>query len=120
MKRLTLLILFSGLISFYSKAQLLTGIIRDSVDNTPLNKAAVILDYEKRSRGTYTDAEGKFSLFLSPGPHVLIVRYVGYLPYRITIEGGQNLVSRVNTFTAEQVKRIRYVIENCPERMAWQ
>jgi len=36
------------------------------------------------------------------------------------IEGGQNLVSRVNTFTAEQVKRIRYVVENCPERMAWQ
>lgn len=36
------------------------------------------------------------------------------------IEGGQNLVSRVNTFTAEQVKRIRYVIENCPERMSWQ
>lgn len=36
------------------------------------------------------------------------------------IEGGQNLVSRVNTFTAEQIKRIRYVIENCPERMAWQ
>lgn len=36
------------------------------------------------------------------------------------IEGGQNLVSRVNTFTVEQVKRIRYVVENCPERMAWQ
>jgi hypothetical protein len=36
------------------------------------------------------------------------------------IEGGQNLVSRVNTFTADQVKRIRYVVENCPERMAWQ
>jgi hypothetical protein len=36
------------------------------------------------------------------------------------IEGGQNLVSRVNTFTAEQVKRIRYVIQNCPERMPWQ
>jgi hypothetical protein len=36
------------------------------------------------------------------------------------IDGGQNLVSRVNTFTAEQVKRIRYVVENCPERMAWQ
>jgi hypothetical protein len=36
------------------------------------------------------------------------------------IEGGQNLVSRVNTFTADQVKRIRYVIQNCPERMPWQ
>jgi len=36
------------------------------------------------------------------------------------IEGGANLVSRVNTLTAEQVKRVRYVLENCPERMAWQ
>ena len=36
------------------------------------------------------------------------------------IGNGQVLVSKVNTFTADQVKRIRYVIENCPERMAWQ
>ena len=36
------------------------------------------------------------------------------------IGNGQVIVSRVNTFTADQVKRIRYVIENCPERMAWQ
>lgn len=41
-----------------------------------------------------------------------------YLDYNI--EGGQNLVSRVNTMTADQVKRIRYVLANCPERMAWQ
>lgn len=41
-----------------------------------------------------------------------------YLDYNI--EGGQNLVSRVNTLTADQVKRVRYVLENCPERMAWQ
>lgn len=36
------------------------------------------------------------------------------------IEGGQNLVSRVNTITAGQALRIRYVLENCPERMARQ
>ncbi len=41
-----------------------------------------------------------------------------YLDYNV--EGGQNLVSRVNTLTADQVKRIRYVLSNCPERMAWQ
>lgn len=41
-----------------------------------------------------------------------------YLDYNV--EGGQNLVSRVNTLTVDQVKRIRYVLENCPERMAWQ
>lgn len=41
-----------------------------------------------------------------------------YLDYNI--EGGQNLVSRVNTLTSDQVKRIRYVLTNCPERMAWQ
>jgi zinc-dependent metalloproteinase lipoprotein len=40
-----------------------------------------------------------------------------FLDYNV--EGGQNLVSSVNTFTAEQVKRIRYVLENCPERMNW-
>ncbi len=36
------------------------------------------------------------------------------------IEGGQHLVSRVNTITADQAARIRYVLENCPERMARQ
>lgn len=41
-----------------------------------------------------------------------------FLDYNI--EGGQNLVSRVNTITGDQVKRIRYVLANCPERMAWQ
>jgi hypothetical protein len=36
------------------------------------------------------------------------------------VEGGQNLVSRVNTITAGQAARVRYVMENCPERMAHQ
>ncbi|MBO9572491.1 MAG: hypothetical protein J7497_09835 [Chitinophagaceae bacterium] len=36
------------------------------------------------------------------------------------VEGGQNLVSRVNTISADQAARIRYVVENCPERMARQ
>ena len=33
------------------------------------------------------------------------------------VEGGQSLVSRVNTITADQSARMRYVLENCPERM---
>lgn len=41
-----------------------------------------------------------------------------FLDYNV--EGGQNLVSRVNCITTDQVKRIRYVLANCPERMAWQ
>jgi hypothetical protein len=40
-----------------------------------------------------------------------------FLDYNI--DGGQNIVSTVNTFTADQVKRMRYVLENCPERMCW-
>ncbi|GAB3503085.1 TonB-dependent receptor [Emticicia fontis] len=91
MKQLPLLILFSGLISFYSKAQVLTGMVRDSADNAPLNRAAIVIDFEKHTKGTYTNAEGKFSLYLSPGSHILVVRHVGYLPYRINIRGGQNL-----------------------------
>ena len=40
--------------------------------------------------------------------------------YDFNIEGGQNIVSRLNNITSDQVKRIRYVLQNCPERMAWQ
>ena len=40
-----------------------------------------------------------------------------FLDYNV--DGGQNIVSTVNTFTADQVKRMRYVLENCPERMWW-
>ena len=40
-----------------------------------------------------------------------------FLDYNV--EGGQNIVSSVNTFTADQVTRMRYVLENCPERMCW-
>lgn len=89
MKQLLLLTLV--LISFFSKAQLLTGTIRDSTGLAPLQKASVVLDYERISQGTYTDADGKFSLTLTAGPHVLVVRYVGYLPYRLNVNGGQNL-----------------------------
>ncbi len=85
-----LLLLFLITLSLPLQAQILSGTIRDSVDNAPLQKAAVVLDYEKILRGTYTDTEGKFSLLLPPGQHVLIVRHVGYLPYRVNISGGQN------------------------------
>lgn len=92
MKRFLFFISLLSLASLYSKAQLLTGIVRDSIDNAPLNKAAVILDYEKISKGTYTNAKGEFSLSLPPGPHVVVVRYIGYLPYRLLVDGkGQNL-----------------------------
>ena len=86
-----LLLLTFILISFYTKAQLLTGTIRDSTGLAPLQKASVVLDFERISQGTYTDADGKFSLTLPAGPHVLVVRYVGYLPYRLNVNGGQNL-----------------------------
>ena len=40
-----------------------------------------------------------------------------FLDYNV--ENGQGIVSTVNTFTAGQIQRIRYVLENCPERMCW-
>jgi zinc-dependent metalloproteinase lipoprotein len=41
-----------------------------------------------------------------------------FLDYNI--EGGQYIVSRLNCFTSGQVKRMRYVLQNCPERICWQ
>jgi len=84
MKRL-LVLFFLTLCARHAHAQityLLSGTVRDSTTRQPLIRAAIVLDYEKSAKGTYTDADGHFSLNVSPGRHVLVVRYVGYVPYR--------------------------------------
>ncbi|GAB3757981.1 TonB-dependent receptor [Spirosoma pomorum] len=60
---------------------LLSGTVLDSATRQPLARAAVVVDYEKAAKGTYTDADGRFALNVSPGRHALVVRYLGYVPY---------------------------------------
>ncbi len=81
-------LLFTG---FHTHAQFyITGIVRDSVTNTPLEGASIVLDYNKSKNGTKTDANGKFVLTVSRGNHTLNVRYVGYVSYSKYIASQQS------------------------------
>lgn len=62
-----------------------SGTVRDSASQQPIVHAAVVLDYERATTGTYTDAQGHFSIKARLGQHVLVVRNVGYVPLRTTI-----------------------------------
>ncbi|QIP12364.1 TonB-dependent receptor [Spirosoma aureum] len=63
----------------------LSGIVRDSASMQPVVRAAVVLDYEKNTTGTYTDDRGYFSIKARSGQHIVVVRSVGYVPFRTTL-----------------------------------
>ncbi|AKD56324.1 TonB-dependent receptor [Spirosoma radiotolerans] len=68
----------------------LSGTVRDSASQQPIPRAAVVLDYEKATTGTYTDGQGNFSIKTRSGQHVLVVRQLGFVPYRATISIREN------------------------------
>ncbi|GAB4016131.1 TonB-dependent receptor [Spirosoma migulaei] len=73
----------------------LSGTVRDSASHQPIVRAAVVLDYEKSTTGTYTDAEGHFSIKTRIGQHILVVRSLGFVPFRTTINLRENTVLNV-------------------------
>ena len=64
---------------------ILSGTVRDSASQQPIVRAAVVLDYEKATTGTYTDAQGNFAIKAPSGQHVVVVRSLGFVPYRTTL-----------------------------------
>jgi hypothetical protein len=76
------------LVSTVADAQMLytlSGAVSDSVSRQPLVRAAVVLDYEKSTTGTYTDETGHFSILIPAGRHTVVIRHVGYVPFRTTL-----------------------------------
>ena len=72
------------------------GKVTDKAGET-LVGAAVVLKSDL-GKGTTTDLDGKFSLTLdSPGPHVLLVRYVGYDSKEVSVnpKGGEVVVLNI-------------------------
>ncbi|MBN8823659.1 MULTISPECIES: TonB-dependent receptor [unclassified Spirosoma] len=83
-----LFILLFGLNSLSASAQILytlSGTIRDSTSNQPVVRAAVVLDYDKSATGTYTDEQGRYSIKTRMGQHIVVVRSIGFVPFRTTI-----------------------------------
>jgi len=110
MTRLFLFALLLLLITSHSRAQshyLITGAVVDSANNQPLERASIVIDFERVGSVTYTDAQGKFSLNLLPGSHVISVRHVGYLPYRKRINVNDDLQLNIRMGTvASQLEEV--------------
>ncbi|GAB3698621.1 TonB-dependent receptor [Spirosoma flavus] len=73
----------------------LSGTVRDSTTRQPIVRAAVVLDYEKTTTGTYTDDQGRFSIQARPGQHVVVVRSLGFVPFRTTISLRENRILNI-------------------------
>jgi TonB-linked SusC/RagA family outer membrane protein len=62
-----------------------TGIVRDSSTNAPVEKVSVMLKNSKE--GTFTNAQGKFSLALPGSSGILVFSTVGYGTKEVVING---------------------------------
>ena len=63
----------------------LSGVVTDSTTGKPLAGAAIIIDYGKDNTGVATESDGRYAIALPRGPRTVVVRYVGYVPFRTTI-----------------------------------
>ncbi|MBC3789049.1 hypothetical protein [Spirosoma utsteinense] len=63
----------------------LSGIVRYSASGQPIGQAAVVLDYDKVTTGTYTDAQGFLATDTRSCLPIVVVRSLGYLPFRTTL-----------------------------------
>jgi len=106
--RYLLVLLCAAAISGQASAQgTLSGIIRDSLTQKPLEFASVFL--ASTTYGSTTDANGRFTLAGVPaGPYDLIVSYVGYklLKRSITVANGPQPLDLLLTPSAQQLRGV--------------
>ena len=82
---LTLLCSFIIIIAHAQNTYTLSGTVLDSASRQPIVRAAIVLDYEKSTKGTYTNAQGHFSITVPSGQHIVVVRSLGFVPFRTTL-----------------------------------
>ena len=80
--RMLLMLIWVTTASYGQTMYSVTGTVQDSATHQPVVRAAVILDFDKITTGTYTDGQGHFSLKVRSGQHVIVVRSLGFVPYR--------------------------------------
>jgi TonB-linked SusC/RagA family outer membrane protein len=83
----TFLVLFVMLIAFQNAfaQRLLTGSVKDTSTNLPLNGANIVIQGSKK--GVSTSADGKFSIQLTKDAKNIIVSYVGFDAKTVSVNG---------------------------------
>ncbi|NJO87815.1 MAG: TonB-dependent receptor plug domain-containing protein, partial [Chloroflexia bacterium] len=76
---------FNSLINPKKRQIIVTGTVKDSMDNQPLPGVNILV--EGTTDGTITDLNGEFSIAVSDANATLIFSYIGYTSQRIPLNG---------------------------------
>jgi outer membrane receptor protein involved in Fe transport len=81
------------MVNFSQQAEI-KGLITDAIDGKPLVGVNILLD---TTGGTATDQSGRYTLSLSPGPHQLIFRFIGYKAEKLNLEpkAGEKIIQNM-------------------------
>jgi TonB-linked SusC/RagA family outer membrane protein len=83
-----ILFVFIGLAGLVNAQSVVTGVVTDKLDQSPLIGVNILID--GTSSGTVTDVDGKFSIEV-PENGILIISFVGYETQEITV-GGRSII----------------------------
>jgi hypothetical protein len=92
MARIFTLLLIFTLISLKVSAQrihILSGVVKDSLSGEPLAGATININYGEITGAT--DENGYFEFLVSGAENIVIVRYVGYMPWRKVLVPKSNI-----------------------------
>ena len=85
----------------------ISGTVRDSATNQPLAGASVVVDFNNTVKGINTDAQGRFAFEVFTGNHHVVVRYVGYKPFRVGLDLRNDYRLNVNlVLVASQLEEV--------------
>jgi hypothetical protein len=94
MKKLLFILLFQLFTMMLFAQGKISGVVSDSLDNSPLVGVNLVLRHQQDStylRGTVTDVNGQFAFQnIKPGKYSLRVTYVGYSVFETTVALNQN------------------------------
>ncbi|MFZ9504678.1 MAG: SusC/RagA family TonB-linked outer membrane protein, partial [Cyclobacteriaceae bacterium] len=102
---------FLGLVltwNTFAQSSTVTGKVTSAEEKSPLPGVNILI--KGTNRGTTTDANGQFTLTLSPNDKILIVSSIGYRSQEITIEGRSqlNILMESDQVTLEDIIVVGY------------
>lgn len=102
---LAVIVAFAAPTMTYSQATV-SGIV--TAKGTPMEGATV--STLPSGKGALTDAEGKYSLSLSPGAHTIIFSFAGYVTFRQNVSLAEGEKKTVNAELQEQPRELEGVV----------
>ena len=104
MKRLIQIFMLFGMLIFFNAVnaqdRTVSGTIVDQEDNQPLSGVSVLV--KGTSRGTTTDADGKFNLLVPAGKNQLEISYAGYQQQTIGLDRGNTVSLRLCVYSVKK------------------